>query len=74
MTTYAEDALIKMIKNIQDAPSEKDIEESMAGICAFAIAVLRGMRGEEFVQDYLDSAKADDNAITITCTKGANFQ
>lgn len=66
MMTYAEEAMNSVMEMLAQAPSENDIEEAMCGVCAFGIAVLRGLRGEEFVQGYLVGAMDDRNAITIS--------
>ena len=63
--TYAEETMQSFMSMIAQAPTENDIEEAVCGVCAFGIAVLRGVRGEEFVQGYLEGAMKDRNAIAI---------
>lgn len=63
--TYAEESIQSIMGMIAQAPTENDIEESMCGVCAFGIAVLRGLRGEEFVKGFLEGAMKDRNAISI---------
>ena len=63
--TWADQSVMKVMDIIKEAPSEQAMEEVLCLTCAFGIAAIRGLRGDAFVQEFLDGAKADKLAVAI---------
>ena len=67
---YAEDSMAAVFGVIAQADDTSDLEKVLCMISSMGIGILRGLRGDEFIEGYLKAATADkSNVIYVETTQ-----